>query len=183
MASAGIPDAWENIRGLGFTDVPRTARKHQKKGARLRQQGKVAELALGYGGAFGAIKKMDKDGSIPDEEIPMLVAKWRKASPNICKFWREAEAAAKMAIQDRRTVKLRNGIAFSYINRILFIKLLSGRKLAYYDAKLEHTDKGESITYAGIEQQSKRWGRLETWVGNWWKTLYRLLHGTVWQSR
>ena len=94
----------------------------------------------------------------------MLVAKWRKASPNICKFWREAEAAAKMAIQDRRTVKLRNGIAFSYINRILFIKLLSGRKLAYYNAKLEQTNKGECITYEGLDN-NKRWGRLDTWGG------------------
>ncbi|MGO5550045.1 DNA polymerase [Lachnospiraceae bacterium LCP19S3_B12] len=136
-----------------------------KKGSKLRQQGKVAELALGYGGAFGAIKAMDKAGSIPDDEIPMLVANWRRASPNICKFWRNAEAAAKTAIKERRTVKLKNGIAFSYINRILFIRLLSGRKLAYFDAKLEETPKGESITYAGVEQQTKRWGRLETWGG------------------
>lgn len=136
-----------------------------KKGSKLRQQGKVAELALGYGGAFGAIKAMDKAGSIPDDEIPMLVANWRRASPNICRFWREAEAAAKMAIRERRTVKLKNGIAFSYINRILFIRLLSGRKLAYFDARVEETAKGEAITYAGIEQQTKRWGRLETWGG------------------
>lgn len=136
-----------------------------KKGSKLRQQGKVAELALGYGGAFGAIKAMDKAGSIPDEEIPMLVANWRKASPNICKFWRNAEAAAKTAIKERRTVKLKNGITFSYINKILFIKLLSGRKLAYFDARIEETPKGESITYAGVEQQTKRWGRLETWGG------------------
>lgn len=136
-----------------------------KKGSKLRQQGKVAELALGYGGSFGAIKAMDKAGSIPDEEIPMLVANWRRASPNICRFWREAEAAAKMAIQERRTVKLKNGITFSYINKILFIHLLSGRKLAYYDARLEETPKGETITYAGVEQQTKRWGRLDTWGG------------------
>lgn len=136
-----------------------------KKGSKLRQQGKVAELALGYGGAFGAIKAMDKAGSIPDNEIPMLVANWRRASPNICRFWREAEAAAKMAIRERRTVKLKNGIAFSYINRILFIRLLSGRKLAYFDAKIEETAEGESITYAGVEQKTKRWGRLETWGG------------------
>ena len=136
-----------------------------KKGSRLRQQGKVAELALGYGGAFGAIKAMDKDGSIPDEEIPMLVANWRKASPNICKFWRTCEEAAKAAIRDRRTVKLKNGIRFSYINRILFIHLLSGRKLAYYDAKVEsYGDTPESITYAGVDDQ-KHWGRLETWGG------------------
>lgn len=136
-----------------------------KKGSKLRQQGKVAELALGYGGAFGAIKAMDKSGSIPDDEIPMLVANWRRASPNICRFWRETEAAAKTAIRERRTVQLKNGIAFSYINRILFIRLLSGRKLAYFDARLEDTRKGESITYAGVEQNSKRWGRLETWGG------------------
>ena len=133
-----------------------------KKGSDLRQRGKVAELALGYGGAFGAIKAMDKAGSIPDEEIPMLVANWRKASPNICKFWRTAEAAAKTAIQERRTVKLKNGIRFSYVNRILFIHLLSGRKLAYYDAAVEADT--ESITYAGVDDQ-KHWGRLETWGG------------------
>lgn len=136
-----------------------------KKGSKLRQQGKVAELALGYGGAFGAIKAMDKAGCIPDDEIPMLVANWRRASPNICKFWRDAEAAAKIAIRERRTVKLKNGISFSYINKILFIRLLSGRKLAYFDARLEETPKGESITYAGVEQQTKRWGRLDTWGG------------------
>lgn len=136
-----------------------------KKGSKLRQQGKVAELALGYGGAFGAIKAMDKAGSIPDEEIPMLVANWRRASPNICKFWRNAEAAAKTSIKERRTVKLKNGISFSYINKILFIRLLSGRKLAYFDARIEETPKGESITYAGVEQQTKRWGRLDTWGG------------------
>ena len=136
-----------------------------QKGSKLRQQGKVAELALGYGGAFGAIKAMDNAGSIPDDEIPMLVANWRRASPNICKFWRNAESAAKIAIKERRMVKLKNGLAFSYINKILFIRLLSGRKLAYYDAGIEDTSKGESITYAGVEQATKRWGRLETWGG------------------
>lgn len=95
----------------------------------------------------------------------MLVANWRRASPNICKFWRNAEAAAKTAIKERRTVKLKNGITFSYINKILFIKLLSGRKLAYFDARIEEMPKGESITYAGVEQQTKRWGRLDTWGG------------------
>lgn len=135
-----------------------------KKGSKLRQQGKVAELALGYGGAFGAIKAMDKAGSIPDDEIPMLVANWRKASPNICKFWRSAEAAAMTAIRERRRVKLKNGITFSYMNGILFITLLSGRKLAYYDAKIEDYEGTESITYAGVDDK-KHWGRLETWGG------------------
>lgn len=136
-----------------------------KKGSKLRQQGKVAELALGYGGSFGAIKAMDKAGSIPDEDIPMLVANWRKANPRICKFWRTAEAAAKTAIQEHRTVRIQHGLAFSYINSILFIHLPSGRKLAYYDAKVEEWEGKESITYAGVEQSTKRWGKLETWGG------------------
>ena len=136
-----------------------------KKGSDLRQRGKVAELALGYGGSFGAIKAMDRSGSIPDDEIPALVANWRKASPNICKFWRTAEIAAKTAIKERRTVKLKNGIRFSYVNRILFIHLLSGRKLAYYNAAVETDENGnEFITYAGVDDQ-KHWGRLETWGG------------------
>lgn len=137
-----------------------------KKGSRLRQQGKVAELALGYGGGFGAMKAMDKSGSIPDDEIPMIIANWRKASPRICKFWYNAEGAAKTAIEERRTVRLKHGIAFSYINHILFIGLPSGRKLAYYDAKIEQNAKGrETVTYAGVNQETKAWGRLETWGG------------------
>lgn len=130
-----------------------------KKGSRLRQQGKVAELALGYGGSFGAIKKMDKAGSIPDDEIPLLVQNWRRANPRICKFWRTAENAAKTAIRERRSVRVQHGLVFSYINRILFITLPSGRKLAYYDARIEDYEGKESITYAG------RWGRQETWGG------------------
>lgn len=137
-----------------------------KKGSKLRQQGKVAELALGYGGGFGAIKAMDKAGSIPDDEIPMIISNWRKASPSICRFWYNAEGAAKAAIQEHRTVKLKHGITFSYINRILFIGLPSGRKLAYYDARIEENAKGkEAITYAGVNQDTKAWGRLETWGG------------------
>lgn len=137
-----------------------------KKGSKLRQQGKVAELALGYGGGFGAIKAMDKEGSIPDDEIPMLISNWRKASPRIYKFWYNAEGAAKTAITDRRTVKLKHGITFSYINKILFIGLPSGRKLAYYDARIETNAKGkEAITYAGVDQNTKQWGRNETWGG------------------
>lgn len=137
-----------------------------KKGSRLRQQGKVAELALGYGGGFGAMKAMDKAGTIPDDEIPMIIANWRKASPNICKLWRNAEAAARAAIEERRTIKLKHGLSFSYINRILFIGLPSGRKLAYYDTRIEDDEKGKSvITYAGVDQETKKWGRLKTWGG------------------
>lgn len=136
-----------------------------KKGSKLRQQGKVAELALGFGGGFGAIKRMDRDGSIPDDEIPMLVSRWREASPNICKLWRTVEAAARAAIEERRTVKIKHGLAFSYINGILFITLPSGRKLAYYEAKIEEGPKGPQIMYAGVNQDTKSWGRMDTWGG------------------
>lgn len=137
-----------------------------KKGSKLRQQGKVAELALGYGGGFGAMKAMDRAGSIPDDEIPMLISNWRKASPNICRFWYNAEGAAKTAIKEHRIVKLKHGITCSYINRILFVGLPSGRKLAYYGARIEENAKGRDvITYAGVNQETKAWGRLETWGG------------------
>lgn len=137
-----------------------------KKGSKLRQQGKVAELALGYGGGFGAMKAMDQARSIPDDEIPMLISNWRKASPNICRFWYNAEGAAKTAIKEHRMVKLKHGITCSYINRILFVGLPSGRKLAYYGARIEENAKGRDvITYAGVNQETKAWGRLETWGG------------------
>lgn len=137
-----------------------------KKGSKLRQQGKVAELALGYGGGFGAMKKMDKAGTIPDDEIPMIISNWRKASPRICKFWYNVEGAAKTAMEERRTVKLKHGITFSYINHILFIGLPSGRKLAYYNARIEDGKKGKPvITYEGVDQETKAWGRNDTWGG------------------
>lgn len=137
-----------------------------KKGSKLRQQGKVAELALGYGGGFGAMKKMDKAGTIPDDEIPMIISNWRKASPRICKFWYNVEGAAKTAMEERRTVKLKHGITFSYINHILFIGLPSGRKLAYYNARIEDGKKGKpAITYEGVDQETKAWGRNDTWGG------------------
>lgn len=139
-----------------------------KKGSKLRQQGKVAELALGYGGGFAAMKKMDKDGTIPEDEIPLIISNWRKASPRICKLWYNAEGAAKAAINERRIVKLKHGLTFSYKNRILFVGLPSGRKLAYYDAMIERIKKNKReddvITYAGMSD-NKQWGRNDTWGG------------------
>lgn len=137
-----------------------------KKGGKLRQQGKVAELALGYGGGFGAMKKMDKSGTIPDDEIPLIISNWRKASPHICRFWYTVENAAKIAMEERRTVKLKHGLTFSYVNHILFIKLPSGRKLAYFNACVEDGKKGKPVlTYEGVDQETKAWGRSETWGG------------------
>lgn len=137
------------------------------KGSPLRQKGKVAELALGYQGSVGALMAMGAlDMGLDQDELPMLVNSWREANRKIVKFWYTTEAAAKAAIKERRTVKIQFGIEFSYINKILFIKLPSGRKLAYYDAKIEKNVKDrDQIHYAGVEQTTKRWGRLETYGG------------------
>lgn len=137
------------------------------KGSPLRQKGKVAELALGYQGSVGALIAMGAlDMGLDMDELPLLVNQWREANRKIVKLWYTVEAAAKTAINERRTVKIQHGLEFSYINKILFIKLSSGRKLAYYDARIEPNAKGiEQITYAGVEQDSKRWGRLETYGG------------------
>lgn len=137
------------------------------KGSPLRQKGKVAELALGYQGSVGALMAMGAlDMGLEEKELPILVNQWRDANRKIVKLWYTVEAAAKTAINERRTVKIKHGLEFSYINKILFIKLPSGRKLAYYDASIEPNRKGmDQIHYAGVESNSKRWGRLETYGG------------------
>ena len=133
----------------------------------LRQKGKVAVLACGYQGGVGAMKRMDKGGSIPEDELQSVVDQWREANPKVVKLWRTCELAAKTAIQEHRTVRLAHGIAFSYINRNLFIQLPSGRKLCYWDTRLKQDDyTGRlSITYMGVNQETKQWGETETYGG------------------
>lgn len=133
----------------------------------LRQKGKVAVLACGYQGGVGAMKRMDKGGSIPEDELQSVVDQWREANPKVVKLWRTCELAAKTAIQEHRTVRLAHGIAFSYINRNLFIQLPSGRKLCYWDTRLKQDDyTGRlSITYMGVNQKTKQWGETETYGG------------------
>lgn len=133
----------------------------------LRQKGKVAVLACGYQGGVGAMKRMDKGGSIPEDELQSVVDQWREANPKVVKLWRTCELAAKTAIQEHRTVRLARGIAFSYINRNLFIQLPSGRKLCYWDTRLKQDDyTGRlSITYMGVNQETKQWGETETYGG------------------
>ena len=132
----------------------------------LRQKGKVAELALGYQGGFGAMKRMDTTGSIPDDEIPIIIQNWREASPKICKLWYLMESAVKTCIKERRPIRIQHDIVFSYESGILFIKLPSGRRIAYWNAKLQVLEDGrEHITYAGVDQDTKKWGRQETYGG------------------
>ena len=130
----------------------------------LRAKGKIAELALGYGGAGGAIRAFDKNCSIPDEELPKIVSDWRKASPNITKLWWDVDKAVKKAIHERTTVTLHHGIKFIYDPGVLFIELPSGRRLSYIRPKIEPGpyDK-DIITYEGMQQTSRQWTRLETY--------------------
>ena len=133
----------------------------------LRQKGKVAELACGYQGGVGAMKAMDRDGAIPEEELQGIVDAWRAANPTIPKLWRTCELAAKTAIKERRTVRIRHGIAFSYVNGNLFVKLPGGRKLCYWGTRLRQDDMTgrESIVYMGVNQTTKQWQETETYGG------------------
>lgn len=141
----------------------------EKHGANshLRQKGKVAVLACGYQGGVGAMKRMDKGGSIPEDELQSVVDQWRQANSNSVKLWRTCELAARTAIEEHRTVRLKNGIAFGYINGNLFIKLPGGRKLCYWNArlKLDPRDGREHIVYMGVNQETKQWGETETYGG------------------
>ncbi|KOM88032.1 DNA polymerase [Clostridium botulinum] len=135
-----------------------------KKGSDLRGKGKIAELALGYGGSVGALTSMDKNKSIPEEELLGLVKSWRNANPNITKFWWDCDKAAKKAIQERTTVTLHHGIKFIYDPGVLFIELPSGRRLSYLRPKIEPGPYDKIIiTYEGLQQTSKQWTTLETY--------------------
>lgn len=141
----------------------------EKHGANshLRQKGKVAVLACGYQGGVGAMKRMDKGGSIPEDELQSVVDQWRQANSKVVKLWRTVELAARTAIEEHRTVRLKNGIAFGYINGNLFIKLPGGRKLCYWNTrlKLDPRDGREHIVYMGVNQETKQWGETETYGG------------------
>ena len=138
--------------------------KHGENG-HLRQKGKIAELALGYGGAGGAIRAFDKAGSIPDEELPKLVSDWRASSPNIVNMWWDVDKAAKKAIKERTTeVLAKYNLKFIYNPGVLFIEIPSGRRLSYIRPKIEPGKFDKSIiTYEGMEQTKHTWTRLETY--------------------
>lgn len=138
------------------------------KGSPLRQKGKVAELALGYQGAAGALVQMGalKMG-LTETELPELVTQWRNANKKIVKFWYVVENAAIEAVENRTTVELQHGIKFIYQPGILFIQLPSGRKIAYLRPKVEEHDKfiGKvKLTYEGLDQNYK-WVREDTYGG------------------
>ena len=133
------------------------------KGSTLRQKGKIAELGLGYGGAAGALISMGAlDMGLSEDDLPSLVAAWRRANPHITQFWWDVDKAAVEAVTKR--AKTRAGrIGFEYRSGILFVMLPSGRKLAYVKPRMAVNKFGrEGLTYEGI-LENKKWGRIETY--------------------
>lgn len=131
----------------------------------LRQKGKVAELACGYGGAAGALISMGAlDMGLSEEELPDLIDDWRNSNPNIVQFWWDIEKAAIESIKDHKDRQVgRIGVSFS--NNTLWLQLPSGRRLAYVKPKLQPNRFGRlSITYEGLGQNNK-WSRIETYSG------------------
>ena len=136
--------------------------KHGKN-SHLRQKGKIAELALGYGGSVGALKAMGAlDMGLTEDELQPLVDMWRSSNPRITAYWWAVDAAVKDAIKQRTQTRV-GGITFVMKNGMLFITLPSGRRLAYVKPRIgENRFGGESVTYMGIDAQ-KKWNRIESY--------------------
>lgn len=136
--------------------------KHGRN-AELRQKGKIAELALGYGGSVGALKSMGAlEMGLAEEELQPLVDSWRTANPNIVRFWWDVDRAVKKAVKQREPSVLR-GIRFECRSGMLFITLPSGRRLAYVKPRIgENRFGGESVTYEGVGA-AKKWERIESY--------------------
>ncbi|MDU2219610.1 MAG: DNA polymerase [Finegoldia magna] len=129
----------------------------------LRQKGKIAELALGYGGSVGALKAMGAlDMGLTEEELQPLVDAWRNSNSMITSLWWDVDRAVKICIKQRIETET-HGIKFSWKSGFLFIELPSGRKLAYVKPRIgENKFGGESVTYEGVGN-AKKWERLESY--------------------
>lgn len=136
--------------------------KHGVNG-HLRQKGKIAELALGYGGSVGALKAMGAlEMGLSEDELPALVSAWRQANPKIVQFWWAVDHAVMDAVTRKTTTKT-HGIIFSARNGMLFITLPSGRSLAYVKPKIgENRFGGDCITYEGVGG-TKKWERIDSY--------------------
>lgn len=136
--------------------------KHGVNG-HLRQKGKIAELALGYGGSVGALKSMGAlEMGLSEEELQPLVTAWRDSNPMITQFWWAVDHAVKECVKKRISTET-HGIRFAYQSGMLFITLPSGRRLAYVKPRIgENQFGGESVTYEGVGS-TKKWERLESY--------------------
>lgn len=129
----------------------------------LRQKGKIAELALGYGGSVGALKAMGATAmGIPEAELKPLVDAWRSSNPNIMKFWWSVDRAVKYVVSTKQPYS-GYGLRFSYEKGILFIELPSGRRLAYVRPRMGVNNFGsDCVTYEGLGS-AKKWERIESY--------------------
>ncbi|MFQ8574505.1 DNA polymerase [Ruminococcus sp.] len=136
--------------------------KHGENG-HLRQKGKISELACGFGGSVGAMKAMGADSlGLSDTELKQIVTDWREASPHITELWWAVDRAVKKAVKEKTATKT-HGLLFSYEAGFLFIRLPSGRRLAYAKPYIgKNKFGGESVIYMGINAQ-KKWDRLESY--------------------
>jgi len=136
--------------------------KHGVNG-HLRQKGKIAELALGYGGSVGALKAMGAlDMGLTEDELQPLVTAWRQANPHIVQFWWDVDRAALEAVRNKHTNST-HGIVFSCQSGMLFITLPSGRRLSYVKPRIEENKfGGQCITYEGVGS-TKKWERLDSY--------------------
>lgn len=139
-----------------------TVEKHGVN-SHLRQKGKIAELALGYGGSVGALKAMGAlDMGLAEDELQPLVDARRQSNPNIVKFWWDVDRCVKKTVKERVPTET-NGIQFRYQSGMLFILLPSGRQLSYVKPRIgENKFGGESVTYEGIGG-TKKWERIESY--------------------
>lgn len=137
-------------------------KKHGVNG-HLRQKGKIAELALGYGGSVGALKSMGAlEMGLSEEELQPLVAAWRDSNPMITQFWWDVDYAVKECVKKRIPTET-HGVRFAYKSGMLFITLPSGRRLAYVKPRIgENCFGGEAVTYMGVGG-TKKWERLESY--------------------
>ena len=140
--------------------------KHGENG-HLRQKGKIAELACGYGGGVGALKAFGADKmGLTEDEMLQIVTQWRQASPTIPRFWRDTENAAKRALENPgRTFTLPCGVKYLRDANALRCRLPSGRILSYWDARIEEYNDRASIVFRGQNQTTRKWEKTETWGG------------------
>lgn len=134
---------------------------------KLRAKGKVAELALGYGGGAGALTAMGAlNMGLNEEELPDIVKRWRASSRRICDFWYAVERAAQEAIEYGVITTLPCGVTISRDQNFMFIRLPSGRELFYNNPKLAPAAyNNKEISFTGLSQTNKKWETITTWGG------------------
>ena len=148
----------------------------------LRQKGKVAELALGYGGGVNALLAFGADKmGMSQEDMAETVDLWRAASPHVVSMWKDLEkAAVRCVVKGQSTYSTIGRIRFDYEAGVLWMTLPSGRRIAYWGAEYTENRRGyKSLTYMGVDQKSRKWMRLETWGGKLVENLTQALSRDV----